>query len=137
MSNKCCTMWAESSRPENASSGDEIASQRVASPAVNATSLQTEKRPGKALCKINHPRQYRSNAAARLNEIFGSMDHELRIAWETDDIAVMAGHGQRWFGDPSLTLTSEASRASDWSAGCRDLRKATNAVVSAGLRFLP
>ena len=40
------------------------------------------------------------------------MDHELRIAWEMDDIGAMTGHGQCWFGDASLTLTSEASRAS-------------------------
>src|SRR5262245_39063505 len=36
MSNKCCTIWAESSRPEKASSGEAIASQKVASPLVKA-----------------------------------------------------------------------------------------------------
>src|SRR5712671_6310634 len=37
----------------------------------------------------------------------------------------------------SSAIAREASRAGDCPAGCRVSRKATRAVVSAGLRFLP
>ena len=52
ISNRCCTMWAESSRPENASSGEAIASQSATRPPTKANERHAGNRVGKVRCKI-------------------------------------------------------------------------------------
>ena len=79
-SNRCCTMWAERRKPENASSGEAIASQKVASPPANAPARQTGNRSGEVRCKMNQPRRWRRSEAARPKASFGSKDQELRMA---------------------------------------------------------
>jgi hypothetical protein len=79
-SNKCCTIWAESRKPEKASSGDAIAVQKLASPPANANARQTGNRFGELRCKIDQPRKYTMSEAARPKATFGSKDHERRIA---------------------------------------------------------
>src|SRR5262249_53222085 len=80
MSNKCCTIWAESSRPEKTSSGEAKTSQKNANPLLKAKARQNGKRCGELRCKMNQPRRYRMSEAAKPKAIFGSRDHELRIA---------------------------------------------------------
>src|SRR6266404_7175437 len=86
MSNKCCTMCAESSKPEKASSVEAIASQTVPRPARKASARHPGKRAGEVRCKMRQPRRYRMITATIPSVIQGSKDQELRIAWETDDI---------------------------------------------------
>jgi len=41
---------------------------------------------------MNQPRRYRMSNATRPKAIFGSMDHELRIAWDIGDIGSAVGY---------------------------------------------
>src|SRR5262249_51711367 len=50
-SNKCCTIWAESKKEESASRGEATASQRDATPPMNANKRQVGNRSGEVRCK--------------------------------------------------------------------------------------
>src|SRR5258708_5844496 len=79
-------MWAESSRPENASSGEAMASQITPRPPAKANDRHAGNRLGEVRRKISQPRRYRMSDARTPKAIFGSKDHELRIACDVGDI---------------------------------------------------
>src|SRR5262245_30323175 len=75
---KCCTMCAESSRPEKVSSGDTSAISNASSPARNAQRRHAGKRLGATRCNTRQPRKYKTATRIAANKIPGRKDQELR-----------------------------------------------------------
>ena len=84
-------MCAERRKPENASSGDAIAIQRVSTPARNESMRQGGNRSGLIRCTTRHPRTYRPATSSSPRTSFGSIDQEVKIACAVGDIGSAPG----------------------------------------------